>query len=251
MTRVSDTILALQDVCIRYGAIRVVNGVSLSLREGERHALLGTNGAGKTTLFNAISGEVPLAAGRISFQGREITGIKAYRRARLGIARTFQTSLSFGDRSVRENIRIAFFGCQRQRFSFRPWARQHELEARVTAALQEFDLTTVAERPVNELSYGQQREIELCMALVGSPDLLLLDEPAAGMSPEGRKELTRRLDILPRSISMLFVEHDMDVALRLADRVTVMRDGEIVATGTPEEIRCNAVVKEIYLGKAH
>lgn len=251
MTTLGDTILALQNVCIRYGTIRVVKDVSLSLRTGERHALLGTNGAGKTTLFNVISGEVPLATGRISFQGQDISGIKAFRRARLGIARTFQTSLSFGDRCVRENVRVAVLANQSPMFSLRPWPWPRHLENRVTAALQEFDLVTVAERPVNELSYGQQREIELCMALVGRPDLLLLDEPAAGMSPEGRKELTRRLEALPRSISMLFVEHDMDVALRLADRVTVMRDGEIVATGTPEEIRCNAVVKEIYLGKAN
>ncbi|SMP61316.1 ABC transporter ATP-binding protein [Noviherbaspirillum suwonense] len=247
----SETILDVAGVSIQYGVIRVVNGVSLALRSGERHALLGTNGAGKTSLFNGIAGEVPLAAGRISFRGREISGLKAYQRARLGIARTFQTSLSFGDRSVRENMRVSLLGNGSPRIGIRPWSRMPAMERRVDDALQAFGLMEVSAQPVGELSYGQQREIELCMALIGKPDLLLLDEPAAGMSPQARKELVRRLEALPRDITMLFVEHDMDVALRLADRVTVMRDGEIVATGTPDAIRANPVVKEIYLGKSH
>lgn len=244
-------ILEVSCACIQYGSIRVVNDVSLSLHKGERHALLGTNGAGKTSLFNGISGEVPLSAGRISFQGREIGGLKAYQRARLGIGRTFQTSLSFGDRSVRENMRVSLWGTWRSHFAWKAWSRIPDVERRVNEALLEYALAGIAEQAVNELSYGQQREVELCMALIGKPDLLLLDEPAAGMSPQGRKELVRRLETLPRSVSMLFVEHDMDVALRLADRVTVMRDGTIVATGTPDEICANPVVKEIYLGKSH
>jgi branched-chain amino acid transport system ATP-binding protein len=247
----TETILDVSGVSIQYGVIRVVKGVSLALGNGERHALLGTNGAGKTSLFNGISGEVPLTAGSISFRGQEISGLKAYQRARLGIGRTFQTSLSFGDRSVRENMRISLLGNCSPRLGIRPWSQMPELERRVEDALQEFGLTEVSGQPVNELSYGQQREIELCMALIGNPDLLLLDEPAAGMSPQARKELVRRLEALPRDIAVLFVEHDMDVALRLADRVTVMRDGEIVATGTPDEIRVNPIVKEIYLGKSH
>lgn len=247
----SETLLHISGVSIQYGVIRVVNDVSIALRSGERHALLGTNGAGKTSLFNGIAGEVPLAAGSISFRGQEISHLKAYERARLGIGRTFQTSLSFGDRSVRENMRVSLLGNGSPRISLRPWSRMLEVERRVDAALHAFGLMDVSAQPVGELSYGQQREIELCMALIGKPALLLLDEPAAGMSPQARKELVRRLGGLPRDITMLFVEHDMDVALRLADRVTVMRDGEIVATGTPDAIRANRVVKEIYLGQSH
>jgi branched-chain amino acid transport system ATP-binding protein len=244
-------ILEVSGACIQYGVIRVVNGVSLALHAGERHALLGTNGAGKTTLFNAISGEVPLAGGTVSFRGKDVSRLRAYQRARLGIGRTFQTSLSFGDRSVRENMRVSLLGARGARFGLRLWSQMPELEKQVQGALEEFNLLPVAEQPVNELSYGQQREIELCMTLIGNPDLLLLDEPAAGMSPQGRKELVSRLEKLPRKITILFVEHDMDVALRLADRVTVMRDGVIVASGTPDEIRVNPVVKEIYLGQSH
>lgn len=246
-----QSILEVSDVCIQYGTIRVVDGVSLALQAGERHALLGTNGAGKTTLFNAISGAVPLAAGSICYRGREVSRLRSYQRARLGIGRTFQTSLSFGDRSVRENMRVALLGARGAGFGIRLWSHMPEMEQQVQQALAEFDLLPVAEQPVNELSYGQQREIELCIALIGKPDLLLLDEPAAGMSPQGRKELVSRLERLPREITILFVEHDMDVALRLADRVTVMRDGVIVASGTPDEIRINPVVKEIYLGQSH
>jgi branched-chain amino acid transport system ATP-binding protein len=247
----TEHILEVSGVCIQYGVIRVVNSVSLALHAGERHALLGTNGAGKTTLFNAISGEVPLSGGAISFRGKDVSRLRAYQRARLGIGRTFQTSLCFGDRSVRENMRVSLLGARGARFGVRLWTQMPELEKQVQGALEEFNLSSVAEQPVNELSYGQQREIELCMTLIGKPDLLLLDEPAAGMSPQGRKELVSRLEQLPREITILFVEHDMDVALRLADRVTVMRDGDIVASGTPDEIRVNPVVKEIYLGQSH
>lgn len=246
-----QSILEVSGVSIQYGVIRVVNGVSLALQAGERHALLGTNGAGKTTLFNAISGEVPLAAGSIAYRGKDVSRLKSYQRARLGIGRTFQTSLSFGDRSVRENMRVSLLGARGADFGIRLWSRMPDMERQVQQSLEEFDLLPVAEQPVNELSYGQQREVELCMTLIGKPDLLLLDEPAAGMSPQGRKELVSRLERLPREITILFVEHDMDVALRLADRVTVMRDGVIVACGTPDEIRVNPVVKEIYLGQSH
>lgn len=248
---VMETILDVSGVSIQYGAIRVVKEVSLALNKGERHALLGTNGAGKTSLFNGISGEVPLSAGRISFRGEEISCLQTYQRARLGIGRTFQTSLLFGDRSVRENMRISVLGNSSPHVGIWSWGKMPQIERRVEGALHEFGLVEVSEQMVAEMSYGQQREIELCMALIGNPDLLLLDEPAAGMSPQARKELVRRVEALPRNTTILFVEHDMDVALRLADRVTVMRDGEVVATGTPDEICANPTVREIYLGKSH
>ncbi|KAA0578302.1 ABC transporter ATP-binding protein [Azospirillum sp. B21] len=244
-------ILAVREASISFGAVRAVNGVSLALAPGERHALLGTNGAGKTTLFNAISGEVPLTSGGIAFKGSDISRLRPHQRARLGIGRTFQTSLTFADRSVEDNLRVAVMGRRGPRFGLRPWgAYRPQVEAaRVSAA--RFGLDEVLAQPVGTLSYGQQRELEIAMALAGEPELLLMDEPAAGMSPQGRGRLVEILRGLPRSITMLFVEHDMDVALSLADRITVMRDGAVVAAGTPSDIRANPLVRELYLGGKH
>ncbi len=244
-------ILAVREASISFGAVRAVNGVSLALAPGERHALLGTNGAGKTTLFNAISGEVPLTSGGIAFKGSDISRLRPHQRARLGIGRTFQTSLTFADRSVEDNLRVAVMGSRGPRFGLRPWgAYRPQVEAaRVSAA--RFGLDEVLAQPVGTLSYGQQRELEIAMALAGEPELLLMDEPAAGMSPQGRGRLVEILRGLPRSITMLFVEHDMDVALSLADRITVMRDGAVVAAGTPSDIRANPLVRELYLGGKH
>lgn len=244
-------ILAIREASISFGAVRAVNGVSLALAPGERHALLGTNGAGKTTLFNAISGEVPLTSGGIAFKGSDISRLRPHQRARLGIGRTFQTSLTFADRSVEDNLRVAVMGSRGPRFGLRPWgAYRPQVEAaRVSAA--RFGLDEVLAQPVGTLSYGQQRELEIAMALAGEPELLLMDEPAAGMSPQGRGRLVEVLRGLPRSITMLFVEHDMDVALSLADRITVMRDGAVVAVGTPSDIRANPLVRELYLGGKH
>ena len=244
-------ILTVQDVSISFGAVRAVNGVSLALAPGERHALLGTNGAGKTTLFNAISGEVPLTAGGIAFKGSDISRLRPHQRARLGIGRTFQTSLTFADRSVEDNLRVAVMGSRGPRFSVRPWRHHREQVEAARACAARFRLDEVLAQPVATLSYGQQRELEIAMALAGEPELLLMDEPAAGMSPQGRGRLVEILRGLPRRITMLFVEHDMDVALSLADRITVMRDGAVVASGTPSDIRANPLVREIYLGGKH
>jgi len=244
-------ILRVRDAAITFGAVRAVDGVSLTLEPGERHGLLGTNGAGKTTLFNAISGDVRLSRGSIEYKGRTISGLRTHRRARLGIGRTFQTTLTFADRTVEENLRVAVMGSRGPRFAVRPWAAYGAQVEAARACAARFHLDEVLDQPVATLSYGQQRELEIAMALAGDPELLLLDEPAAGMSPQARSRLIEVLRGLPRSITMLFVEHDMDVALSLADRITVMRDGTIVASGTPAEIRANPLVREIYLGGKH
>lgn len=244
-------ILTVKDVSISFGAVRAVHRVSLALEPGERHALLGTNGAGKTTLFNAISGEVSLSSGSIAFKGRDVSRLRTFQRARLGIGRTFQTSLTFGDRSVEDNLRVAVMGRRGPRFGIRPWRRYAAQVESARSYAARFRLDEVLDQAVGTLSYGQQRELEIAMALAGEPELLLMDEPAAGMSPQGRGRLVEILRGLPRSITMLFVEHDMDVALSLADRITVMRDGAVVASGTPSDIRANPLVREIYLGGTH
>jgi branched-chain amino acid transport system ATP-binding protein len=242
-------LLHVDAVAVQFGALRAVDGVSLSLGLGERHVLLGTNGAGKTTLFNAISGTARLSRGRITYKGQDISEMPVYRRARLGIGRTFQMSLSFADRTVAENIRVAISGRLGPRFGLRTWGRYRKMSDFTAECLSAFHLEAVARLTVGSLSYGQQREVEIAMALASEPELLLLDEPAAGLAPQARHQLVQRLQALPRHITLLFVEHDMDVALTLADRVTVMRDGRIVATGTPDEIRRNSDVKDMYLGK--
>ncbi|WP_207485225.1 ABC transporter ATP-binding protein [Arenibaculum pallidiluteum] len=244
-------ILRVRDLSISFGAVRAVDRVSLSLEPGERHGLLGTNGAGKTTLFNAISGDVKLSEGSIEYKGRTISRLPIHRRARLGIGRTFQTTLTFADRTVEDNLRVAVMGSHGPRFAIGTWNRYGAQVQAARAVASRFRLDEVMEQPVATLSYGQQRELEIAMALASDPELLLLDEPAAGMSPQARGRLIEVLRSLPRSITMLFVEHDMDVALSLADRITVMRDGAIVASGTPAEIRATPLVREIYLGGKH
>jgi branched-chain amino acid transport system ATP-binding protein len=244
----ASEVLTVEQLTVRFGAITAVDAVSLALRRGERHALLGTNGAGKTTLFNAVCGTVPISAGRVRLAGRDIGSLAVHQRARLGLSRTFQTSLTFADRTVHDNLRVALLGSQGGCFSLRRWAAHVQVERQAAQLLQDFGLQALADKAVGTLSYGLQREIEVAMALAGQPELLLLDEPAAGMSPQGRAQLLARLLKLPRSITLLFVEHDMDVALALADCVTVMRDGHVVASGPPETISRNPVVKEMYLG---
>jgi branched-chain amino acid transport system ATP-binding protein len=243
-------LLSVQDASVMFGAVRAVERVSLALAAGERHGLLGTNGAGKTTLFNAITGEVSLAAGTISFRGKDISKLRTHRRARLGIARTFQTSLTFADRTVEENLLVAVLGSRGPRLGLRPRRGYAEHVEAVRSCAERFALGDVLGEPVGTLSYGRQREVEIAMAFAFDAELLLLDEPAAGMSPQARRQLVDLLRDLPRSVTILFVEHDMDVALSLADRVSVMRDGSVVATGTPDEIRRNTLVREIYLGRS-
>jgi branched-chain amino acid transport system ATP-binding protein len=243
-------ILAVQGASVVFGALRAVDDVSIRLAPGERHGLLGTNGAGKTTLFNAITGEVRLSSGAISFRGRDISALSTHARARLGVARTFQSSLTFGDLSVRENLMVAVAGSRGPRFGLRPWRGLTTHLDAVLEAAQRFGLEPVLDREVATLSYGQQREVEVAMAFVSNAELLLLDEPAAGLAPHARQRLISVLRALPRSVTILFVEHDMDVALSLADRVSVMRDGVVVSSGTPEQIRRDPLVREIYLGRA-
>jgi branched-chain amino acid transport system ATP-binding protein len=243
-----QALLEVQHASVAFGAVRAVEDVSIRLARGERHALLGTNGAGKTTLFNAITGEIALSRGRILYRGQDITRCNTPRRARMGISRTFQTSLTFSDRTVRENLLVAVNGSTGPRFGLGPWRRLEPQMRVVEETAARFSLAHLLERQVAALSYGEQREVEIAMALAARSDLLLLDEPAAGLAPHARQHLLRLLGELPRSVTMLFVEHDMDVALSLADRVSVMCDGAVVASGTPGEIRNNPLVRDIYLG---
>ena len=224
--------------------------MSFDVAPGERRAVLGPNGAGKTTLFNVIAGDIRPTSGTVTFYGEEITHVPPHRRARRGLSRTYQAAHCFGGLSVRDNLFLAVGGTQRGRMSVRRPAASSEQLARAATLASDVGLTHALDTPVATLSHGEQRQLELGMALAGQPRLIMLDEPAAGLSPGERSRLTELLLALDPAMTVLIIEHDMDVALRIADVVTVMHDGTLLVTGTPDEIRGSAVVHDLYLGSA-
>jgi branched-chain amino acid transport system ATP-binding protein len=243
--------LHLEGVGRRFGGLVAVNGVSLSVERGERRAMLGPNGAGKTTLFNLVAGDYRPTSGAVFLFGENITGLPPRKRVRRGLARTYQTALLFQGLSILDNLYLAVRGVKPNRMSFiRPRSRHPDLEAARSLA-QRVGLGTATERNVGDLSHGEQRQLELGMALASNPRLLMLDEPAAGLSPAERGTLTDLLRALDPEITVLLIEHDMDVAFRVARYVTVMSEGEIIANGTPDEIRNNELVQAVYLGEQH
>jgi len=244
----SGDALILSGVTRAFGALRAVDDVSLSVAAGHKVAILGSNGAGKTTLFNTITGDFPPSAGRIHFFGEDITELPPHERIRKGLRRTYQSSLLFRDLSVRDNLFLAVRGVASGRFSFWPAGPRHASVRAVGDLLDRARLTHVADEPVSSLSHGQQRQLEIGMALAGAPRLILFDEPAAGLSPAERRELVTLLTTLPAHMSFVLIEHDLDIALRVAERVTVMHNGRVLKTGTPSEIQNDAQVQAIYMG---
>ena len=248
----AEPILRLRGVGRRFGGVLAVHDVDLDVMPGERRALLGPNGAGKTTLFNVISGEFPPTAGRVELFGRDVTTMPARRRAKLGLTRTFQTSRLFLGLTVEDNLYLAVVGVRGGhlrpvRLSGRDGpirARARELAGRVGLERQ---LGTL----VGSLSHGEQRQLEVGMARAGDPKIMMLDEPAAGLSRGERVALTELLLGLDRDITLILIEHDMDVALGVAERVTMMHDGRVIVEGTPAEIRANQLVHDLYLGSHH
>ncbi|MDO9440879.1 MAG: ABC transporter ATP-binding protein [Beijerinckiaceae bacterium] len=248
----SEPILTLTDVTVQFGALKAVDKVSMSLKAGERRAVIGPNGAGKTTLFNAITGTIPPTSGRIVFNGLEMTRMSPQGRAHLGVARTFQITNLFGQMSVVENMRLAVRGLSPSKFSFFGADRLTDAQAEdVHRALVSSRLDGRENVVVKEMSYGEQRQLEVAMALVGTPKLLLLDEPAAGLSPAERTFLADIIRALPRELTVVLIEHDMDLALGLVDYVTVMQNGVVIVESDPASIRTNPLVQEVYLGKPH
>jgi branched-chain amino acid transport system ATP-binding protein len=246
-----DGSLSLRDVCVTFGALRAVDGVSLEVRSGERRAIIGPNGAGKTTLFNAIAGEVAPRAGSIVLGGQDVTRLRTHERVARGLGRTYQITNLFGDLTIEDNIRIALRGLSRRKFSMLgPAAPADESEA-VAAALERSGLARRRGSLTRALSYGEQRQLEFALALASGPSVLLLDEPAAGLSPADRVHIAATIRALPRELTLVVIEHDIDLALGLVDRVSCMHEGRILVEGTPEEIRVNARVQEIYLGSPH
>jgi branched-chain amino acid transport system ATP-binding protein len=245
----SDPCLVLKDLSIDFGGLRAVDGVNLTIEQGERRVLMGPNGAGKTTLFNLISGIYPPSRGRIFYFGKEISRYPIYRRAALGMARTYQVTNLFRCLTVAENILMACQALDRTKFvMFRTLSSCHCHMDRCNDVLQEFDLAEKRNELVKNLSHGDQRRIEVAMALTGNPRLLLLDEPAAGLSSSETQDLTVLLKKIDPAITIVLIEHDLDVAFEFAERITVLYQGQFLTEGTKEEIRNNATVQEIYLG---
>ncbi|MGH7354476.1 MAG: ABC transporter ATP-binding protein [Candidatus Rokuibacteriota bacterium] len=243
------TALSLSDVSRDFGGLRAVDGVSLEVRAGERRALIGPNGAGKTTLFSLISGEQAPTAGRITLFGRDVTRLAPHRRAALGLARTYQITNLFPKLTVLANCVLAVQALRSVKFHLhRALERYDALFARARQVLDSVGLSAKAGVVVRNLSHGEQRQLEIALALAGAPSLLLLDEPTAGLSPAESLAMTALLKRLDPAITLLVIEHDMDVAFALTDRISVLHYGRVVADGSAAEVRANPLVQEIYLG---
>ena len=244
----ADPVLELEDVGKSFGALKAVDGVSMSVEGGSRWAVIGPNGAGKTTLFRLISGEHSLSAGSIQLFGRDVDGVPEHRRVRMGVCRTFQITNLFQDLTVEENVTIAAQAMSPRRFAF--WRRStlpSELRDRADRALELIDLADRRKRVVKELSHGEQRQLEIAVGLAQAPKLLLLDEPAAGLSASERVVMRDLVEGLPKDLSIILIEHDMALALGLVEQVLCMDNGQPIATGTPDEIRENEQVQSVYL----
>ena len=241
--------LVVENLSKDFGGLRAVNGISLTIQPGERRVLMGPNGAGKTTFFNLISGIYPASGGRILLFNKDVTGLPSFRRAALGLARTYQITNLFPKLTVSENILMACQALERTKFvMFRRLSSYRRLMDRCDNLLKEFDLWEKRNELVKNLSHGYQRQIEVAMALAEKPRLLLLDEPAAGLSSAETHALTLLLKKLDPSITILLIEHDMDVAFEFAEKITVLYQGKFLTEGTKEEVKNNPTVQEIYLG---
>jgi branched-chain amino acid transport system ATP-binding protein len=243
-------VLAIHGVNKAFGGLVVARDVSLSLPAGARTALIGPNGAGKTTLVNLITGALPPTSGTIALDGRDVSGLSQPQRVRLGLVRTFQITRLFRDMSVRDHVRLAVLERRRRTWAFfTPVSREPGLEQEVDQVLASLALLPVAERIVRELAYGQQRLVEIALALALKPRVLLLDEPAAGV-PQGESAII--LDAiagLPAELPVLIIEHDMELVFRFARHIIVLVQGATFATGTPAEIGRNPEVRKVYLGE--
>jgi len=246
----SNPALALTSVSKTFGGVKAVSNVSLQVEPGERRVIIGPNGAGKTSLFHCISGALHTTSGVIKCFGEDITHLAEPDRTQRGVGRTFQISSVFADLTVLENIALAVLGIQKKKWNL--WTPVKNLNGLRDKANEQLDLVGLPNKEnalVKSLSYGERRQLELVLALVNGPRLLLLDEPCAGLSPAERRRLFGIIQKLPRSITMLMIEHDMDIALGLADRVTVLHRGEMILEGSAQEVRINPQVREVYFGQ--
>jgi len=243
------TALEVRDLHKAFGGLRVATAVNLAVAPGERLLIIGQNGAGKTTLFNLITGELSIDSGSVSLFGTDITGSPARRRAHLGLARTYQIITLFPGETLLRNVTLSLLGLSPLRWNpIVRLDRQRHLLDKARAALASVGLEHLADRPVGQTSYGERRRVEIAMALAQSPKVLLLDEPFAGLSIEERRDVLALIADIPRAVTIVMIEHDMDVALEFAERITVLHFGQVVVEGTRSEVVEHPRTKEIYLG---
>jgi len=243
-------ILETESLTRSFGALTAVSAVSLRVEAGTLHSIIGPNGAGKTTLFNLLTGTFPPTSGRILFDGKDITGTPAHRVAHLGLARSFQRTNVFPAFSLLDNVWLAAFACSRswRGLLWRRAERYLEPTQRARAALADVGLAAKADQPAREISHGEQRQLELAIALAAAPRVLLLDEPAAGLSPEETRNMVALVRTLKGRYTIVLIEHKMDIIMNVSDRISVMHFGSLIAEGTPQEIQRNPDVRRAYLG---
>ncbi len=245
----AERALEIDDLAKVFGGLAAVDGVSLSVAAGERRVLIGPNGAGKTTLFHCITGTLRPTRGSVHLFGRDVTRDAEHRRTSLGMGRTFQITNVFAELTLLENLALAIVGTDRRKWVLhRPVAAFGEVRRQALAGLEAVGLAERAEWPVRQISYGERRQLELALALNTRPKVLFLDEPCAGLAPSERQRISKMIAGLPRDLTVVMIEHDMDVALGLADRVTVLHQGRVILEGTPDEVRANAEVRDVYFG---
>jgi branched-chain amino acid transport system ATP-binding protein len=248
---VTADVLRIRGLTRRFGGVVAVADVDLVLAPGERRAVLGPNGAGKSTLFNLIAGADTPTSGSVELFGADVTRLGARQRTRMGLSRTFQTSRLLTGLTVEDNLYLAAVGVTGGRFRLLRTGRDATARERARRTAESVGMTDRLDTLAGDLSHGEQRQLEIGLALVAEPRMLLLDEPAAGLSRAERQLLTALLLSLDRDVTLLLIEHDMDVALTVAERVTMMHDGVVIVEGTPAEIRADQRVHDLYLGRAH
>jgi len=245
----AENALLVNELAKVFGGLAAVNGVSLAVGAGERRVLIGPNGAGKTTLFHCVTGTLRPTRGSVRLFGRDVTHDPEHRRTALGMGRTFQITNVFADLTLGENLALAIVGTDRRKWVLhRPVEAFEEVRRQALESLERVGLEGRADQPAKLVSYGERRQLELALALNTKPKVLFLDEPCAGLSPAERQRISKMIAALPRDITLLMIEHDMDVALGLADRVTVLHQGRVILEGSPDEVRANAEVRDVYFG---
>jgi branched-chain amino acid transport system ATP-binding protein len=241
--------LEVKDLCKAFGGLRVASNINFAVAPGERRLIIGPNGAGKTTLFNLITGEMSPNSGSIHLFGHDITKTPSRRRAHLGMARTYQIITLFPRDTILRNVTLALVGLSKLRWNpFISLDREHAVIERARAALARVGLDHIATRRVSETSYGERRRIEIAMALAQNPKVLLLDEPFAGLSIDERQDVQRTILAIPREVTVVMIEHNMDVALEFAERITLLHFGEVIVEGTRKDVVDDPRTREVYLG---
>jgi branched-chain amino acid transport system ATP-binding protein len=243
------TLLKVENLSKSFKALQVLKNISLELNHQERHVIIGPNGAGKTTFFHCISGVIPMTEGKVWIEGKDVSNMPAHTRVASGMGRTFQKNNLFGKLTIEENLHLAIAATKPYRNRmFKGLTKYKDLVEEADQLLVQWNLWDRRNVIVDELSYGEQRLLEIMLAIASKPKILLLDEPTSGMSPAETAQTTKLIQSLPRSISLLVIEHDMDVVFSIADRITVLHHGQVFLSGKPEEIRGDERVKDIYFG---